>query len=677
MKITPPKGRPMIYWVGKKPIEDIKGYPVEFVEAYDPYKSSKFHKIPKYEDLEKDWHNLLFEGDNKEVLATLLELGFRGKIDLIYIDPPFASNKDYVRKVELRGLKGLGKVEEDEAPLLQQVMYEDIWKRDEYFQWIYERLLLMKELLSEKGSIYVHLDWHVGHYVKVIFDEVFGEENFKNEIVVKRIYKNLQYQFKDIKSLPQGHDVIYFYSKNPETKFKPILVKKAKVSHPEGYWKDFWSGADRPTMRFEILGIKPTSGQWKWSKDRAMRALENYKTYLTLHAPKGKSLYQYWLENGMEQEFIRKSPTGKIEHWVPPSEYKFIDTIWSDIPAYSFTQGFGTEKSEPLAERIIKASTKDPKEASENGENIPIVLDCFIGSGTTAAVAQKLGRRWIGVDINKGAVQLTAKRVRKIIKEQLEKREQSEENNKKYFTFAICKVNDYDLKLFQSEAKELAIQHLGIERMKTDPFFDGKLGNRLVKIIDFNHPLTLLDLEALKKELEQRPKEERDIVIVCYGKELNVDPWLKDWNKKAPLKDARLNERLNRVQVIDLRIDKEKGGLIIYEPPKAEIEIKRIDKNKGKATIRDFVSPTVLKRFNLEGPLLKKTITDFRSMIDYLLIDPEYDEQVFRAVIQDIPHKKEDLVKGEYEFSLDEHETKVAIKIVDVLGNELIVCEKI
>jgi len=137
LNIQTPKGRSLLNWVGKKPPELVQGYPVQLVEVYDPDKKAQIQKIPAYTGLEKHWHNLLFHGDNKEVLATLLELGFRGKVDLIYIDPPFASNKDYVRKVELRGLKDLGRIEEDSESIIQQTMYEDIWKRDEYFQFMY------------------------------------------------------------------------------------------------------------------------------------------------------------------------------------------------------------------------------------------------------------------------------------------------------------------------------------------------------------------------------------------------------------------------------------------------------------------------------------------------------------------------------------------------------------
>jgi len=619
MNITPPKGRPMLYWVGKKPIESVKSYPTQLVEVYDPFKNTRFYEIPEYEDLEKDWHNLLFEGDNKEVLATLLELGFRGKVDLIYIDPPFASNKDYVRKVELRGFKG-SRIENDEAPLLQQVMYEDIWKRDEYFQWIYERLLLMKELLSETGSIYMHLDWTVGHYVKIILDEIFGEDNFVEEIIWA--YGSPSGGRAKGSKLVKNHDVIFHYAKNYS------IRKEYKIYLPysEKYIKEWFKFVDESGRRYrKRMRGKDENGNIIW-----------------------------------EKQYLDESPG------VPaPTVWRDIQQVYADPRAYKdnvFTEasfGFTTIKPEALIKRIIKHSS------DEND----LVLDCFIGSGTTAAVAQKLGRRWIGVDINKGAVQLTAKRLRKIIEEQLkENGNLFEKHNKKYFTFAIYKVNDYDLKLFQSEAKELAIRHLGIERTKTDPFFEGRLGNKLVKIIDFNHPLTLLDLEAIKDELSKRPDEERDIVIVCYGHELNTQAWIEEWNRRSAV---------NKIKVIDLRTDREKGGFIIHEPPQAKVEIKRTGKNKARIEIKEFISPTVIKRFNLEGSILQKAIQDFRSMIDAILIDPNFDGKVFRTVYADIPKTKRDLIKGLYDVAIPSQRVKVAVKIIDVLGDELLIVQEI
>ena len=134
VKITPAKGRPMLHWVGKKPLDYVKGFPAQLVEVFDPKNTGRVIETPNYEELKDNWQNLLFHGDNKDALATLLEKGFRGKIDLIYIDPPFKSGADYVRKVELRGLKNLGRLEENETSILQQTMYFEIFHIQKYYR---------------------------------------------------------------------------------------------------------------------------------------------------------------------------------------------------------------------------------------------------------------------------------------------------------------------------------------------------------------------------------------------------------------------------------------------------------------------------------------------------------------------------------------------------------------
>jgi len=581
IKIETPKGRPLLHWVNKHPLEYVTGFPTQLTEVFDPQKKDKFPETPKYGELEKNWHNLLFHGDNKEVLATLLELGFRGKVDLIYIDPPFASNKDYMRKVELRGLKDLGRIEEDSESIIQQTMYEDIWKRDEYFQFMYERLILLKELLAETGSIYVHLDWHVGHYIKLLMDEIFGQDNFKNEIIW---HYDIGARSKN--TFGTKHDTIFWYSKSGEWIF-----------NTEEVLEPFKSGMT----------------EWRYTKG----------------GQKGKEI-----------------PKGKI-----PSD------VW-DITLNAMSSehiGFATQKPEALLEKIIKASS----------DKNSLILDCFMGSGTTCAVAQKLGRRWIGVDVNKGAIQVTSKRLQKIIKDQKET---------KYPTFLIYKVNNYDLRILKTEAKELAIQQYGITKVKTDTFFDGlRDSGELVKIIDFNHPLTLLDLQLIVDELNKRSDEDRDVVVISLCRETKVDAWVEDWNKKQPYKDTRSKKRMRQFIIFDLK-DK---NFVSYEPSKAEVEIERVDKNKVKVKIISFISPTIIKRLELEPGLLQKKIPDFRSMIDVVLIDTNYDGEVFKIGFSDVPEKQNDLVKGEYELEIIEKPTKVAVKIIDMLGEEVLVTEDV
>lgn len=660
IKITSAKGRPMLNWVGKKPLDYVKGFPSQLVETFDPLNSKRVIEIPTYKELKDSWQNLLFHGDNEDILATLLELGFRGKIDLIYIDPPFKSGADYVRKVELRGLKNLGRIEEDETSILQQTMYFDIWNNDSYLQFMYERLMLLKELLSETGSIYVHLDWHVGHYIKLLMDEVFGQENFRNEIVWRKLTaaKAQSQFFSNVK------DIILFYSKAKNCIFNSQFLEGQKDDKNYPYIE---KGTGRRYGSFDLT--QRGSGPPRYFEDKL------------LHPPTGK----HWI---LSQENINKimgegriiftsSGLPRIKRYLDEKKGNYLGDLWIDDKVAPLSAndserlGFETQKPEALLKRIIKASTKDSEQALEDGENIPLVLDCFIGSGTTAAVAQKLGRRWIVCDINKGAIQMTSKRLQKIILEQIK----NDKNNKqqspleekmlisKYNTFTVYKVNDYDLKLLKTEVIELAVQHIGIQRVRTDIFFDGYLGKTLVKIIDFNNPLTLLDLQLIQDELKKRPNEDRDITIVCLGKELAVDPWVEEWNKKHPV---------NKIGLIELKTDKKYGNFLIHKPAEAKVKVERTAKNKALIKIENFISPTIIERLNIDNNLFKVKIPDFRSMIDTVLIDSNYNSNTFHIVYSDVPEKKNDLIKGKYEIEILADKVKIAVKIIDMLGEEVL-----
>ncbi len=391
----------------------------------------------------------------------------------------------------------------------------------------------------------------------------------------------------------------------------------------------------RPNLRYEFHGIKPPATGWLYSKERMEEMYKNNELVM----PTNK--------------------TGRIYRKIYLDEYKgqMIQNIWTDIPIVNPMAkerlDFATQKPEALLERIIKASSNEGN----------IVLDCFCGSGTTLAVAQKLGRKWIGCDINKGAIQITSKRLQKIINEQIEKI-----NNQNISIFAIYKVNNYDLKLLQTEAIELAVKHIGIQRTRTDRFFDGYLGKNLVKIIDFNHPLTLLDLQLLQDELKKRPDEDRDITIVCLGKELAVDAWIDEWNKKHPV---------NKIKVIELKTDKKYGNFLIHKPAEAKVKIERKDKNKAIIEIQDFISPTIIERLNIDNKLFKVKIPDFRSMIDTVLIDNNYNGKTFHIVYSDVPEKKQDLVKGKYEIEISSNKTRIGVKIIDMLGEEIIVTKEV
>lgn len=617
MKIAEVKGRPMLHWIGKQPLETVKSFPSQLVEKFNIEEAPQ---VPTFESLKKNWTNLLFHGDNKEVLSTLLVNGFRGKIDLIYIDPPFDSGADYVRKVELRGVKK--KVTGEEQSLVEQIQYTDIWANDNYLQFMYERLILLRELLSEKGSIYLHCDWHKSHFLRLLLDEVFGDENFFNEI----IWENQGSWIEPDNKFPNRHNNIYAYSKTKDRIFNRLY--EANFSNSVNYkrWSDY------------IVDDKIYGNNYPSQDSR-------FNTYLQ----------KFIDENEREPE---------MDDVIVDFKGEVLGSLWyikTVDPKSSENKYYPTQKPESLIERIVKSSS------DENS----IILDCFLGSGTISTVAQKLGKKWIGCDINKGAIQTTSKRLQNVIKEQIKEIEKEKskldlEEKKTIFTsFAHYKINDYDLQIQHNELKLLVYEHIGVKKLATDSFFDGTLGTELVKIIPFNHPLSLLDLQLVKTELEKRKDETRNIVLVSLGMEVKVKTAIDDYNKLRPV---------NKIRTIELRTDKKYGSFFVHKPAQAEVEITKT-KDKGKVILKDFISPTIIQRLNIDSKLFQAQIKDFRSQIDVVLIDTDYNGEVFNICISDVPEKKKDFVKGEYEFAIKNKDSKIAVKIIDMLGEEVLIIE--
>jgi len=233
-------------------------------------------------------------------------------------------------------------------------------------------------------------------------------------------------------------------------------------------------------------------------------------------------------------------------------------------------------------------------------------------------------------------------------------------------SFAVYRVNDYDLQIQHNEAVNLACDYLGITRTKTDAYFDGVRGKQLVKIIPFNHPLSPVDLEDVKRELGARPDEGRDVLIVALGQERSVDQWLEDWNRLRKRGDFP-----NKLHVIELRTDATYGKFFAHQPAQAKVNIKRT-KDKIKVEIKDFISPTIIERLKQQSGVVTPHIDDWRAMVDSVMIDAAYDGAVFNISYADVPEKKSDLVAGSYELDVPAGETTVAVKITDMLGEEAI-----
>ena len=650
IKISKAKGRPMLTWVGKRPLTSVRAYPAQHVESF-----AIKEKVPL---AECDWSNwpdkfakggLLFHGDNKDVLAYLLANGFRGKVKLIYIDPPFDSGANYVRKVQLRGVSGSQKIDGEEYTLGEQIQYTDIWANDNYLQFMYERLLLLKEFLSEEGSLFLHCDDVKNYMLRMLLDEVFGQDNFRNEIIWKRSTST------GLSSKRCGtlHDTIYWYSKSDKYEFNmqyheydEKYLERIRIDENGRKYIPIPTGnpGPRPNLYYEYKGYWPHPNGYKWTKEK-MEQFDREGRLIFPDSKDGRIQYKQYID---EVEGVK------------------LQDLWLDVysvnPVAQERLGYPTQKSVSLLDRIIKMSTSESD----------IVLDVFLGSGTTVDAAQKLGRHWIGCDINKGAIQTTAKRLQTVMSEQTESlindKQQSLVDDENapvkpcQLSFTTWRVNDYDLQIQHNEALDLACEYIGITRNRSDGFFDGSRGKKLVKIIPFNHPLTPLDLESIRNELEKRPEEERDIEIVCLGMELATQAWLEHYNRNRPV---------NKFHLIELRTDSKYGHFMKHEPLTASVKIKSKG-GKLLVEINDVYSPSIVKRLNMEQGLFKAQIDDWRAVVDCIMIDTVYKGDVFNVVLSDVPAKKTDLVNGQYELTAPPKGSNIAVKIIDMLGEEYI-----
>lgn len=552
------KGFPELRWTGKRPFRSTQYFPAQLRERYGEEVNG--------------WINKIFWGDNLQVMSHLLR-EFRGKIDLIYIDPPFDSKADYKRQIKA---KNIGKAVSDRTSF-EEKQYGDIWINDEYLQFMYERFILMRELLSEKGCIYVHCDWHKSHHLRLILDEVFGQENFRNEIIWWYLWGGrgkTQWNSK--------HDNILFYSKSNSWTFNYMSVLDDHTLMTEG------------------------------SKNRL-----NYAGAMVTTKSESSEI-----------------PSDKVL----PSDTWYIATINAMAKE---KENYPTQKPEKLLEKIIIAS-------SNPGD---IVFDGFMGSGTTLAVAMRLGRRFVGADINLGAIQTTTKRLLSVAAS-LENRAEI-----KYIGFEVYNVNNYDFFRNPVEARDLLIEALEIQPFSQSSIWDGELDGRMVKIMPVNRIATKADLEELKANLPYKTYEKRKeenpsqpvehITIVCMGHEPDL---------KASLEQALFEYKLD-IEIVDILRDK--SDLQLKREAEADVAIEG-----GRLVIRAFYPLNLMQKLSLQ----KEYVEDWRQLVESVMIDWNYDGVVMQPSITDVPGKNE-LVTGIYE--IPENYGTIKVKITDLLSESL------
>ncbi len=580
-KFEPIKGYPMLHWKGKRPFESTQFYPAQLKESYGKD--------------EQGWMNKIFWGDNLQVMSHLLK-DYRGKIDLIYIDPPFDSKADYKKKISVRG----NDIKSD-TNSFEEKQYTDIWSNDEFLQFIYDRLTLMRELLKPNGAIFVHLDYRKNHHIRCIMDEIFGEANFVNEIIWHYF---IGASPKD--SFGRKHNNILYYVKSKDG-------------------KEF--------NRYEI-GVE-------------------YNPETIARAKRGEARYN---QNVSELEKKGKNP-GDV--W-KDCDFTIDDYVWSDLHPIQGNAiekvNYPTQKPESLLERIIKA-------ASKPGD---IVFDCFMGSGTSQAVALKNGRRFIGADINLGSIDTTIQRLLKCVDNietnnfslNFTNNEGDENKVDVFYTgFEVYNVNNYDVFRNPVEARDILVQALEIQPLPTNTIYDGEKDGRMVKIMPVNRIATKADLNDLisgfnqkefQKKFDEAPnKPVEKLLLVCMGHEPDLAASLQ----------KEMNPFKIDVEVVDILRDK--SNLEFKRDSEASIKT-----DGDTLIIEEYYPMNLLQKLSL----MKENIEDWKELTESVKIDYNYDGVVFEPTVVDIP-EKDKMVKGSY--PIPEGTGTIRVKITDLLSESL------
>ncbi len=576
------------------------------------------------------WYNRLIWGDKKYVLPSLLP-EFAGKVNLIYIDPPFNVGADFSFTATLPPAPDDGDEQTTftkEPSIIEQKAYRDTWGRglDSYLQWFYETAILLRELLADTGSIYVHLDWHVGHYAKCVLDEVFGYENFRNEIVVKRIKKNVR-ERERVKSLNVAVDVILFYAKSESV----TILPPTKPEYREARWHSFEAPGFRNGMDYELFGKKPSKhNHWRWTKDKAEQAIKEGR--------------------------LRANPkSGKPEYLIDASTESLCDSLWDDLQAYTFKYDYPTEKNEALLERIIKAS-------SNEGD---LVMDCFCGSGTTAAVAEKLGRKWIACDLGRFAIHTTRKRllgipnVKPFVVQNLGKYERQ--------AWVQAEFARPESRLEQERAyRKFILELYHATELAGYTWIHGVKSGRAVHVGSVEAPVAVEDVRQMVIEFLKLVGKERALTIN------GID--VLGWEFAFELNEiAREYAVRNGVDVKFKKIPREvlekkaveQGDIKFYELAALEVE----------TAVKAMTLVLNLKNFTIPPddvpPEVQRGITHWSQWIDYWSVDWNYRNDTFHNEWQSYRTKKNPKIElsASHEYEAAGKYT-VLVKVIDILGND-------
>jgi len=658
----------------------------------------------------KGWTNKLIWGDNKLILSSLKngplreEIEKEGGIKLIYIDPPFDVGADFSM-----GIKIGDDTFTKKPNILEELAYRDTWGKgsDSYITMIYERMVLMRDLLAEDGSIYVHCDWRVNSYIRLVLDEVFGKSNLRNEIIWKRKTGRGQTNKKPTEFGNQT-DTILFFSRSQDNCFANVL-KPLRKEYIDSFYRytdgggrryriaDLSSPSYRPNLMYEYKGYRPPAKGWAISLER----MKEWDKEGRLYFPKNK-------EGRIQRKRFLDENKGEV-----------VQSLWDDIPIAGPQSeeriGYPTQKPEALLERIIKAS-------SNEGD---IVADFFCGSGTTAAKAEKLNRKWIVSDLGKFAIHTTRKRMIGVQRE-------LKKEDKDWRAFEILNLGKYERQHYigvntnlreeekqkQLEAKEKHFLELILHAYRAESVdnfrcFHGKKAGHMVAVGPVNLPVTRLFVEEII--LECREKRISRVDILGFEFEMGLFPNILDEAKTkgidlamkyipADVFDKRAVDRnqvvFHDVSYIEVKPYVKKNSIaveltdfsVFYSQDSIDNVAESLRNGRNKIVAEQGQIVKVSK--NKQGIVTREVLTqNWTDWIDYWSVDFDFEnKREIIAIRDEETGEMEEYWTGDFVFEnewqsfrtkkdrslelktppheCDPGRYKVAVKVVDIFGND-------
>ena len=599
-----------------------------------------FYQGKEGDTFEDGWRNKLIWGDNLLVMGSLLDK-FAGKIDLIYIDPPFATGTDFSFTAEIGETDG--EITKEQSAI-EEKAYRDTWGAglDSYLAMMSDRLQLALQLMSQNGVIFVHCDWHVGHYLKALLDSVFGIENFASEVIWQKIRSSKGQS----RAFGNVHDTILVYTRSESTllnnQYVPLDAARIEQHYSNlepktgrRYMLDNFAQAGQGEPRkFGTKILNPPPGKhWIWSQDRIDEGIAGGRIVIT--------------SGGMP----------RVKRYLDESKGNPLEDIWTDIPPLNSQSServdYATQKPEALLERILGCLWK------ENA----LVLDFFAGSGTTLAVAERLGHRWIGADLGRWSIHTTRKRLLGI------------ENCK---PFEVLNLGKYERQYWQGvtfskNGKTVTEQALyeylafilklyGAQPVSGMAYIHGKKGKALVHIGAVDAPVTIAEINAALDECVQLKQNELHIV---------------GWEWEMGLYDLMVESAKKRsVKLLLLQIPREvmeqqaaaKGDVRFFELAYLEAKIEKPEKRTVKVALKDFVIPNT----DLIPEEVRSKILKWSDYIDYWSVDWDFQSDTFMqgwVAYRTRKERKLPLVSDSHVYAKP-GKYRMLVKVIDIFGND-------